>query len=138
MGHELAVDRCRMTECTGNMKLCADISVKKATAILMEFPDSHFRNTVITCGLAGIVNRAGANTYHQMHIWTSCTGDQPYGANTTVAFAEEAGGSRITDCYFDNAIVRVSGFRGNTIANNFFVSLCRVRPPILQHSDIRN
>eukprot|EP00041_Stephanoeca_diplocostata_P015992 m.311182 g.311182 ORF g.311182 m.311182 type:complete len:52 (+) comp20216_c0_seq29:180-335(+) len=24
---------------------------KKATAILLEFPDSHVRNTVITCGL---------------------------------------------------------------------------------------
>ena len=48
MGHELAVDRCRLTECTAAMAHCADITKKNATAILMEFPDSHFRNTVIT------------------------------------------------------------------------------------------
>ena len=77
MGHDLAVDRCRLTECTAPMAQCADIAAKKATAILMEFPDSHFRNSVITCGRAGVVNRAGANTYHQLHIWTSCTGDAP-------------------------------------------------------------
>ena len=64
MGHELAVDRCRLTECTAPMAQCADISTKKATAILMEFPDSHFRNTVITCGRAGIVNRAGGTHCH--------------------------------------------------------------------------
>ena len=126
MGHDLAVDRCRLTECTGDMHLCADIGVKKATAIHMEFPDSHFRNTVITCGRAGIVNRAGANTFHQLHIWTSCTGDAPCGANTTIGFSEEAGGSRITDSYFDNSVLRVSGFRGTTIANNLFNGCARL------------
>jgi len=35
------------------MAQCADINLKHATAILIEFPDSHFRNTVITCGRAG-------------------------------------------------------------------------------------
>ena len=61
MGHELAMDRCRLTECTAGMSECADASTKKATAILMEFPDSHFRHVVITCGLVGVVNRAGSN-----------------------------------------------------------------------------
>ena len=44
----------------------------------------------------------------------------PDGANTTVAFSEESGGTRISDCYFDNANLKVSGFRGTTIVNNFF------------------
>ena len=45
------------------MSSCADITAKKATAILLEFPDSHVRNTVITCGYAGVVNRAGGNSF---------------------------------------------------------------------------
>jgi hypothetical protein len=73
MGHDLSVDRCRLTECTLAMAECASITSKTATAILMEFPDSHFRNTVISCGRAGVVNRAGSNTFHQLHIWTYVT-----------------------------------------------------------------
>eukprot|EP00041_Stephanoeca_diplocostata_P015989 m.310998 g.310998 ORF g.310998 m.310998 type:complete len:358 (+) comp20216_c0_seq13:110-1183(+) len=119
-GHELAVDRCRLTECTAGMSACADITQKKATAILLEFPDSHVRNTVITCGLMGIVNRAGSNTFITNHIWTSCTGDAPYGANNTIGFADEAGATRISDSYIDNCDLVLSGYRGTTITNNFF------------------
>eukprot|EP00041_Stephanoeca_diplocostata_P015990 m.311066 g.311066 ORF g.311066 m.311066 type:complete len:168 (+) comp20216_c0_seq19:180-683(+) len=93
---------------------------KKATAILLEFPDSHVRNTVITCGLMGIVNRAGSNTFITNHIWTSCTGDAPYGANNTIGFADEAGATRISDSYIDNCDLVLSGYRGTTITNNFF------------------
>lgn len=81
-------------------------------AILMEFPDSHFRNTVIECGRAGVINRGGANTFHELHIWTSCTGSAgtPSSPNETVAFSEEAGGgTRISDMYIDNGIMEITG-----------------------------
>ena len=52
--------------------------------------------------------------------WTSCTGASARSANTTVAFAEEGGGSRISDCYFDNADVTISGYRGTTITGSYF------------------
>lgn len=125
MGHELAVDRCRMTECTDGMAACADIRVKNATAIVMEFPDSHFRNTIITCSAVGIVNRGGANTFHQLHIWTSCNPDAT-GDNLTVAFSEEGGADRITDCYFDNARLRITGYRGTLVANSYFNGRARL------------
>ena len=132
MGHDLVVDGVRMTECTGPMSECADIAVKKATAILIEFPDSHFRNSVITCGFRGIVNRAGANNYRGLHIWTSCTGAAPFGFNTTIAFADETGSTRVNDCYFDNAIVAISGYRGTLIANSYFNGGSRLvlAPPV--------
>ena len=119
-GHDLSVDRCTLTECTKSMQDCADIRHKKATAILMDFPDSHFRNSVITCGLRGIVNRAGSNDFRGLHIWTSCTGLSARSANTTVAFADETGGSRISDCYFDNADLVISGYRGSTVSGSYF------------------
>jgi hypothetical protein len=108
------------------MAQCADISKKRATAILIEFPDSHFTNSVITCGLRGVVNRGGANTFRGLHIWTSCTGKAGEtdgggsNANTTVAFSEESGATRISDCYFDNAVLRVTGYRGSTVTNCYF------------------
>jgi hypothetical protein len=77
-GHDLAVDRCRLSECTKSMAECADITKKNATAIVIEFPDSHFRNIVITCGFRGLVNRAGANNFASLHIWPSCTGESPF------------------------------------------------------------
>jgi hypothetical protein len=125
MGHDLLVNHCRLTECTLPMAQCADISKKRATAILIEFPDSHFTNSVITCGLKGVVNRGGANTFRGLHIWTSCTGkagesNGGSSVNTTVAFSEESGATRISDCYFDNAVLRVSGYRGSTISNSYF------------------
>eukprot|EP00937_MAST-01D_sp_MAST-1D-sp2_P005467 g5467.t1 len=121
MGHDLVVDRCRLTECTLPMAQCADIGKKTGTGIEIDFPDSHFRNTVITCSRAGVVNRAGSNAFHMLHIWTSCTGDAPFSANNTVAFADESGGgTRISDSYFDNAVVRISGYRGTTITNSLF------------------
>ena len=42
------------------------------------------------------------------------------GANTTVAFEDQSGGTRISDCYFDNANLKLSGFRGTTVVNSFF------------------
>jgi DhnA family fructose-bisphosphate aldolase class Ia len=66
-GHDLDVLRCRLTECTLGMEACADIGAKVATAIEIDFPDSHFRDTVITCGRAGVVNRGGANTFRSVH-----------------------------------------------------------------------
>ena len=121
MGHDLCVDRCRLSECTLPMAQCADVRKKTATAIVIEFPDSHFRDSVITCGKAGVVNRAGGNLFRGLHIWPSCTGDAPFGANNTVGFADESGGgTRITDCYFDNAVLRVSGYRGTTVTNSLF------------------
>ena len=136
-GHDLSVDRCTLTECTKSMQDCADIRHKKATAILIEFPDSHFRNSVITCGLRGIISRAGANDFRGLHIWTSCTGVSARGANTTVAFADEAGGSRITDCYFDNADLVISGYRGSTISNSYFNSGANLvlKPPTTVSKD---
>ena len=105
-GHDLLVNHCRLTECTLPMAQCADITKKRATAILIEFPDSHFTNSVITCGLKGVVNRGGANTFRGLHIWTSCTGkagesNGGSSVNTTVAFSEESGATRISDCYFE-------------------------------------
>jgi hypothetical protein len=131
-GHDLAVDRCRLTECTQGMAECADITKKKATAIVIEFPDSHFRNTVISCGFRGIVNRGGANNFASLHIWPSCTGSSPLSSNTTVAFADEVGSSRISDCYFDNALVEISGYRGSTITNCYFNGGSRLilAPPV--------
>ena len=121
MGHDLAVDRCRLTECTLSMTQCADIAAKRATAILIEFPDSHFRDSVITCGKAGIVNRAGSNVFRGLHIWPSCTGNAPFGPNNTIGLADESGGgTRITDCYFDNSLLRISGYRGTTVTSSMF------------------
>ena len=103
------------------MAQCADIDRKTGTGIKIDFPDSHFRNTVITCSRAGVVNRAGSNVFHMLHIWTSCTGNAPYSANNTIAFADESGGgTRISDSYFDNAVVRISGYRGSTLTNSLF------------------
>lgn len=121
MGHDLVVDRCRLTECTLPMAQCADINKKTATAIVIDFPDSHFRNTVITCGKAGVLNRASSNVFHELHIWPSCTGDAPFGPNNTVALADESGGgTRISGCYFDNSVVRITGYRGTTLTNSLF------------------
>lgn len=96
-GHDLVVERCRMTECTGSMENCADIHTKHATAIEIDFPDSHFRNSVITCGKAGVINRGGSNDFSNLHIWTSCTGPAPRGRNTTVAFFDFGGATRISN-----------------------------------------
>jgi len=118
-GHDLVVSGCRLTECTLGMEECADAATKRATAILIEFPDSHFRNTVITCGLVGLVNRGGANTFHNLHIWPSCNKDA-HGANLTVGFLEAGGKSRISDCYIDNSRLRVESYEGSTITNVYF------------------
>lgn len=120
MGHELAVDRCRMTECTLGMAECADVRGKHATAILMEFPDSHFRNSVITCSRVGVVNRGGANQYADLHIWTSCN-PTASGDNLTVGFLDESGTTQITNMYMDNCrMVLQGGGRGTTVTNSFF------------------
>ena len=131
-GHDLAVDRCLLTECVHAMSACADIRKKQATAIMMEFPDSHFRNSVITCGKQGIVNRGGANNFKALHIWTSCTADASLSVNTTVGFADEVGSSRVSDCYFDNSLVVLSGYRGTTFVNNYFNGGARLvlAPPV--------
>ena len=125
MGHDLSIDNSRLTECTGGMAACADVRAKKATAILMEFPDSHFRNSVITCGLQGIVNRGGANTFRGLHIWTSCN-PAARGDNLTLGFVDEAGTTRISDCQIDNCRLRVAGGRGTAISNTYFNSLARL------------
>ena len=42
-------------------------------------------------------------------------------SNRTVAFAEESGGgTRISDLYIDNGVLRISGYRGTTVTNCFF------------------
>jgi len=135
MGHDLVVERCRLTECTAGFTECSDVRKKKATAILMEFPDSHFRNTVITCGLVGIVNHAGANTFHQLHIWPSCN-PEAEGDNLTVAFSEETGNSRISDCYFDNSRFLITGYRGTTITNSYFNGRSRLELAKSIHSGL--
>ena len=147
MAHDLTIERCRFTECTAGFDECGDHRVKRATAILLEFPDSHVRNSVITCGLVGIVNRGGGNTFHEMHIWPSCN-PQATGDNLTVALRDEvghrllhtffaptrtaplftpsarrtvqAGDTRISDSYIDNSRLQIARYRGTTVTNTFF------------------
>eukprot|EP01065_Artemidia_motanka_P007453 TRINITY_DN1370_c0_g1_i3.p2 TRINITY_DN1370_c0_g1~~TRINITY_DN1370_c0_g1_i3.p2 ORF type:complete len:409 (+),score=120.09 TRINITY_DN1370_c0_g1_i3:56-1228(+) len=119
MGHDLSVDRCRMTECTLGMARCSRAADKQATAILVEFPDSHFRNTVITCARVGIVNRGSSNTFHQLHIWPTCN-SSAVGEDVSVGFLEESGHTRVSDCYFDNCRVRLAGYSGTAITNSLF------------------
>mmetsp|Transcript_56472 Transcript_56472/g.126090 ORF Transcript_56472/g.126090 Transcript_56472/m.126090 type:complete len:392 (-) Transcript_56472:571-1746(-) len=119
MAHDLTIERCRFTECTAGFDECGDHRVKRATAILLEFPDSHVRNSVITCGLVGIVNRGGSNTFHEMHIWPSCN-PTATGANLTVALRDEAGNTRISDSYIDNSRLQIARYRGTTVTNTYF------------------
>lgn len=119
-GHDLVVEGSLFTECTQPMSLCADIRKKVGTGILLEFPDSHVRNSIFTCSLAGVVNRGSANTFTDLHIWTSCTGLAPYSVNTTVGFREEGGTSRISNCHLDNSRFVVSQLRGTTITGSLF------------------
>lgn len=120
MGHDLVVDRSLFTECTMSMDQCADISGKHATAIQIEFPDSHFRNDIITCGRAGVVNRGGANFFSGFHIWPSCN-HEATGDNLTVGFIDESGTAQISGMYFDNCrMIIAGGGRGTTLTNSYF------------------
>ena len=119
-GHDLVIARCLFTECTKQMEHCADIRGKRGTGLLLEFADSHVRNSVFTCSKAGVVNRGGSNTFTDLHIWTSCTGLAPYSSNTTVGFSEEGGVTRISNMQLDNSRLVLSHYRGTSILGSLF------------------
>jgi hypothetical protein len=132
-GHDLVIARCLFTECTKPMADCADIRGKRGTGLLLEFPDSHVRNSVFTCSKAGVVNRGGSNTFTDVHIWTSCTGLAPYSSNTTVGFSEEGGATRLSSMQLDNSRLVISHYRGTSIIGSQFQGTGRlelVRPQL--------
>lgn len=122
MGHELLVSSSVFAEYMWgepNFNITAN---QNGTAIFMTYPDNNFYNVIIRCTRVGIVNRAGANLYHGVHIYSTCNKD-PDGSNVAIGYLSDASQNRITNCYFDDSPLVLADIWSGTITNNLFFGL---------------
>jgi len=119
MGHELLVSNSVFAEYMWGEPNYNITSKQNGTAIYMTYPDSNFYNIIIRCTKVGVINKAGANLYHGVHIYSSCN-KNPNGENIAVGYLSNANQNRITNCYFDDSPLVFTDIWAGTITNNLF------------------
>jgi hypothetical protein len=108
--HELLVSQCFFAEYMWGEPGFDNVARQNGTAIFLapQFYDSNFYGSIIRCTRVGVVNMAGANLWHGMHIYSTCNKD-PSGGNVSVGMLSAAWGqTRISSCYFDDSPLVVS------------------------------
>jgi hypothetical protein len=83
-------------------------AAQNGTGIEMRFYDSHFYNTIVRCTKTGIVDSAGSNLYHGMHVYATCNKD-PAAVNVAVGFLLSGESTRISNCNWDDSPVVICG-----------------------------
>ena len=102
-----------------------DIAQQSGTALFLagQFYDSNFYDSIIRCTRVGVVNMAGANLFHGVHIYSTCNKD-PSGGNVSVGFINGAWGqTRISNSYFDDSPLIVLRPNEITMKDNLFYGL---------------
>jgi hypothetical protein len=102
-----------------------DISMQSGTALFLatEFYDSNFYDSIIRCTRLGVVNLAGSNLFHGLHIYSTCNKD-PSGGNVSVGFLQGAyGQTRVSNSYFDDSPFIALRAHEITLKDNLFYGL---------------
>lgn len=123
--HELMVNDCFFAEFMWGEPGFDNIDVLNATAIYLEkqFYDSNFYNSIIRCTRVGIVNLAGANLFHGMHVYATCN-KNPDAYNVSVGLLQGAySQTRIINCYWDDSPLVLVSPNQVTLKDNLFYGL---------------
>jgi hypothetical protein len=102
-----------------------DTAAQTGTGVEMRFYDSHFYNTIIRCTRVGVVDSAGSNLYHGVHIYSTCNKD-PGGANVAVGMLLSGEGTRVHACNFDDSPLVVTALVDQLIQGNIFYGLANL------------
>ena len=109
--HELLVSDSFFAEFMWGEPGFDNVAAQNGTAIYLDttFYDSNFYSSIIRCTRVGVVNLAGANLWHGVHIYSTCNKD-PSGGNVSIGFLQGAWGqTRIAASYFDDSPLVVRG-----------------------------
>lgn len=134
--HELMVSECFFAEFMWGERGFDTLALQNGTAIYLapQFYDSNFYHSIIRCTRTGIVNLAGANLWHGMHVYSTCNKD-PSGDNVAVGMLAAAWGqTRISSCYWDDSPLVVRARREASAPQTSPpspASLARFTPPAL-------
>ena len=123
--HELMVSECFFAEYMWGERGFDTLALQNGTAIYLapQFYDSNFYHSIIRCTRTGIVNLAGANLWHGMHIYSTCNKD-PSGGNVSVGLLNAAWGqTRIASSYFDDSPLVVVSASDITVKDNLVYGL---------------
>ena len=123
--HELMVSTCFFAEFMWGEPGFDNIDVLSSTAIHLEqqFYDSNFYNSIVRCTRVGIVNLAGANLFHGMHVYATCN-KNPDGYNVSVGLLQGAWGqTRVAASYWDDSPLVVTHPAELTLKDNLFYGL---------------
>lgn len=123
--HELLVTESFFAEFMWGEKGFDTLSLQNGTGIYLapQFYDSNFYNTIIRCTRVGVVNHAGANLFHGLHIYATCNKD-PGGLNVAVGMLSVAWGqTRIDNCYFDDSPLVIVSAHDMVVKNSLVYGL---------------
>ncbi len=123
--HELLVSDSFFAEFMWGEPGFDDVSAQNGTAIFLDttFYDSNFYSSIIRCTRVGVVNLAGANLWHGVHVYSTCNKD-PSGGNVSIGFLQGAWGqTRIAASYFDDSPLVVVSAQDLTVKDNLFYGL---------------
>ena len=122
--HELLVDSCTFAEFMWGeagydvRDLQAGVAILAQTTSAGAFYDSNFYNIIIRCTRLGVWDRAGANLWHGVHVYSTCDKSKN-DLNVTVGMLSEAGQSRISNSYFDDSpLVLADTYGDATVSDN--------------------
>jgi hypothetical protein len=123
--HELLVTGCFFAEFMWGEPGFNNVAAQTGTALFLasQFYDSNFYDSIIRCTRVGVVNMAGANLFHGVHIYSTCNKD-PSGGNVSVGFINAAWGqTRVSNCYFDDSPLVILHPSEITLKDNLFYGL---------------
>lgn len=110
-GHELLVSDVVIAEYDWGEPGYDDTDKQSGTGIAMlsyaapdynGFYDSNFYSIIIRCTRLGVANRAGANLYSGLHVYSTCNKAKGTG-NISIGFLSDAGQTRLADAYLDDS-----------------------------------
>lgn len=123
--HELMVSDSFFAEYMWGEPGFDNIDVLQGTAIYLEsqFYDSNFYNSIVRCTRVGIVNLAGANLFHGMHVYATCN-KNPDAYNVSVGLLQGAWSqTRVINCYWDDSPLVMTSPNQITLKDNLFYGL---------------
>jgi hypothetical protein len=123
--HELLVTESFFAEFMWGEKGFDTIALQNGTGIYLapQFYDSNFYNSIIRCTRVGVVNHAGANLFHGLHIYSTCNKD-PLGVNVAVGMLNVAWGqTRVDNCYFDDSPLVIVSAHDLVVKNSLVYGL---------------
>ena len=122
--HELLVDSCTFAEFMWGdagydvRDMQSGVAILTQTTSAGAFYDSNFYNVIIRCTRLGVWDRAGANLWHGVHVYSTCDKSKN-DLNVTVGMLSEAGQSRIASSYFDDSPLVLANTYGDvTVSDN--------------------